>query len=71
MFSAVMSTSASPAELDRPTLLRVVSAIERRIADLDRRGPPNAPGHCCNSCKDAELHRLLGVLRELASGRAR
>lgn len=67
-----MNTSASPVpELDRPTLLRVVSAIEHRIADLDRRGPPNAPGHCCNSCKDAELHRLLGVLRELAAGRAR
>lgn len=63
-----MSPSASPAhELDRPTLLRVVSTIERRIADLDRRGPPNAPGHCCNSCKDAELHRLLGILRGLVA----
>jgi hypothetical protein len=62
--------AASPSttsELHQPTLLKVVAAIERRIADVDRRGPPNAPGHSCNSCKDAELHRLLGVLRELAS----
>jgi hypothetical protein len=67
-----MSTSPSPApELHRPTLLKVLSIIERRIADLDRRGPPNAPGHACNSCKDAELHRLLGVLRELAAGAPR
>ena len=51
--------------LDRRTLLKVVSAIERRIADLDRLGPPNAPGHTCAACKDGELHRLLGVLRGL------
>jgi hypothetical protein len=58
-------TSAS--ELHLPTLLEVVSAIERRIADLDRLGPPNAPGHACTTCKDAELHRLLGVVRKLAT----
>ena len=57
------------AELHRPTLLKVVAAIERRIADLDRLGPPNAPGHSCSACKDAELHRLLGVLRELAGAK--
>jgi hypothetical protein len=57
------------AELHRPTLLKVVAAIERRIADLDRLGPPNAPGHVCSACKDAELHRLLGVLRELAGAK--
>ncbi len=63
-----MSAQHSPApELHRPTLLKVVSTIEGRIADLDRRGPPNAAGHSCNACKDAELHRLLGVLRELAA----
>lgn len=60
-----VQTSAS--DLHLPTLLKVVSAIERRIADLDRLGPPNAPGHACTTCKDAELHRLLGVLRKLAT----
>jgi hypothetical protein len=62
---------SATAELHGPTLLKVVAAIERRIADLDRRGPPNAPGHSCNACKDAELHRLLGVLRQLAGAKAR
>lgn len=63
-----MSPDPTPGpELHRPTILKVVAAIERRIADLDRRGPPNAPGHSCNACKDAELHRLLGVLREVAA----
>lgn len=67
-----MSTSPPAApELHQPTLQKVIAAIERRIADLDRRGPPNAPGHACITCKDAELHRLLGVLRELAGAKAR
>ena len=58
----------SPAapDLHRQTLLRIASVIERRIADLDRLGPPNAPGHACTVCKDGELHRILGVLRGLA-----
>ena len=65
-----MTAARSPAaELHRPTLLKVVAAIERRIADLDRLGPPNAPGHACGACKDAELRRLLGVLRELAGAK--
>ena len=63
-----MSPDPAPGpELHQPTLLKVIAAIERRIADLDRRGPPNAPGHTCSSCKDAELHRLLGVLREVVA----
>jgi hypothetical protein len=65
--------SAAPSSgpvLDPHTLLKVVSAIERRIADLDRLGPPNARGYTCTACRDAELHRLLGVLRELVSARA-
>jgi hypothetical protein len=65
-----MAATQPPApELHRPTLLKVVSSIERRIADLDRLGPPNAPGHGCSACKDTELHRLLGVLRELAGAK--
>ncbi len=52
--------------LDQATLQEVVALIERRIRDLDRLGPPNAPGHACITCKDAELHRLLGAVRELA-----
>jgi NAD(P)H-nitrite reductase large subunit len=63
------ATQPPTAELHRPTLLKVVAAIERRIADLDRLGPPTAPGHACGTCKDAELHRLLGVLRELAGAK--
>lgn len=54
-------------ELHRPTILKVIAAIERRIAALDRLGPPNAPGHTCTACRDAEMHRLLGVLREVVA----
>jgi hypothetical protein len=60
------ATSSATPDLHRQTLLKVASVIERRIADLDRLGPPNAPGHGCTVCKDGELHRLLGVLRGLA-----
>ena len=68
MFGIAMSPDLAPGpELHRPTLLKVVAAVERRIAALDRLGPPNAPGHTCTACKDAELHRLLGVLREVAA----
>ena len=56
----------APVHLDVPTLRAVIALIERRIVDLDRLGPPNAPGHACITCKDGELHRLLGALRELA-----
>jgi len=66
--SVSMSPDPAPGpELHGPTLLKVVAAIERRIAALDRLGPPNAAGHACTTCKDAELHRLLGVLREVAA----
>jgi hypothetical protein len=55
-----------PARLDPTTLHEVIALIEQRIVDLDRVGPPNARGHACSACKDAELHRLLGVVRGLA-----
>jgi hypothetical protein len=61
------AANPSGTDLHRATLLKVVAAIERRIADLDRLGPPNARGYACTSCRDAELHRLLGVLREVAA----
>ena len=60
------ATSPAAPDLHRLTLLRIASVIERRIGDLDRLGPPNAPGHACTVCKDGELHRMLGVLRGLA-----
>ena len=53
-------------DLHRQTLLKVVSIIEHRITDLDRLGPPTAPGYACNACRDGELHRLLGIFRDLA-----
>jgi hypothetical protein len=67
MFSAMSSAQPRSPQLHRPTLLHVIATIERRIADLDRLGPPTARGHSCGTCKDAELHRLLGTLRQLAS----
>lgn len=63
---AMNSSTAADPSLHRPTLLKVVSVVERRIADLDRLGPPNFPGYACNACRDGELHRLLGILRGLA-----
>jgi hypothetical protein len=45
---------------------KVAAFIERRIADIDRLGSPNAPGATCVMCKDAELRRLLGSVWELA-----
>ncbi len=67
MFSnAMRPTPPVATNLHRQTLLEVVSVIERRITDLDRLGPPNAPGYACNACRDGELHRLLGVIRDLA-----
>ena len=71
MFRHMSAAPSAASELHRPTLVKIVSAIERRIADLDRLGPPNAPGHACTTCKDAELHRLLGVLRELVAATPR
>lgn len=64
MFSIGMSAPASsPPGLNPDTLLAVASLIERRIAELDRLGPPNARGYACNACRDGELHRLLGIIR--------
>lgn len=54
----------SPALLDQATLKHVVALIEDRIRELDRHGPPNAPGYGCVACRDAELHRLFAVLKE-------
>jgi hypothetical protein len=48
---------------DEATVRYVVALIEDRIRELDRHGPPNAPGHGCVACKDAELHRLVAVLK--------
>jgi hypothetical protein len=63
-----MSSDPAPGpKLHGPTLLKVVAAIERRIAALDRLGPPTASGHTRTASKDAELHRMLGVLREVAA----
>ena len=53
----------SPAILDQPTLKHVLALIEDRIRELDRHGPPNAPGYGCVACRDAELHRLVAVLK--------
>lgn len=64
MFSFSMSVPASSPPGQNPdTLLSVASLIERRIAELDRLGPPNARGFACNACRDGELHRLLGIIR--------
>ncbi len=67
MFSFDMSAPASSPPSQNPdTLLTVASLIERRIAELDRLGPPNARGYACNACRDGELHRLLGIVRAMA-----
>ncbi len=58
--------ASSPPGQNPETLLKVASLIERRIAELDRLGPPNAPGYACNACRDGELHRLVGVVRGMA-----
>jgi hypothetical protein len=63
-----MSTHGQTVRLDQPTLKHVIALIESRIRELDRHGPPNAPGYGCAACKDAELHRLVAVLKEQARG---
>ncbi len=59
-----MSGQRSARAFDQPTLKHVIALIESRIHELDRRGPPNAPGYGCSACKDAELDRLVAVLKE-------
>ena len=49
---------------DQATLRKILEIIENRIRELDRHGPPNARGHGCAACKDAELHRLAALLEE-------
>lgn len=64
---SVNAPASSPPGLNPETLLDVASLIERRITELDRLGPPNARGYACNACRDGELHRLLGIIRGMAS----
>ncbi len=67
MFSFRMTAPTSSAPGQSPdTLLTVAALIERRIAELDRLGPPNARGYACNACRDGELHRFLGIIRGMA-----
>ena len=62
-------TGPSPLPLDQATLKHVVALIEERIRELDRHGPPNARGYGCAACKDAELHRLVAVLKDQSASR--
>jgi hypothetical protein len=58
-------SAATLARADRPGHgEQDLAIIENRIRELDRHGPPNAPGYACAVCKDAELHRLAAILKE-------
>jgi hypothetical protein len=57
------------AERDRSKaelLVQTAAVLEARLADLARRGPPNAPGYGCAMCRDAEARSFISYLRATA-----
>src|SRR5512142_2831248 len=58
------------AERDRSRaemLAQAAAVLEARLADLGRRGPPNAPGYGCAMCRDAEARSFISYLRATAA----
>jgi hypothetical protein len=51
-------------------LREAAQLVDRRLAELARRGPPGAEGHGCVHCHDAEARRLALALRDRVEGRA-
>ncbi len=60
-------TDLRKARLD--ALREAAQLVDRRLADLTRRGPPEAEGHGCVHCHDAEARRLALGLRGRAGRR--
>jgi hypothetical protein len=47
-------------------LAHAAAILEGRLKDLERRGPPSAPGHGCAMCRDAEARSFITCLRGMA-----
>lgn len=46
---------------------QAATALEKRLRDLGRRGPPSAPGYGCAMCRDAEARSFITYLRGVAN----
>jgi hypothetical protein len=46
---------------------QAATALEERLRDLGRRGPPSAPGYGCVYCRDAEARSFITYLRGMVA----
>jgi hypothetical protein len=48
-------------------MAQAAAALEAQLRDLERRGPPNAPGYGCVHCRDSEASSFITYWRGMAA----